>query len=107
MRMDEEYRLTVALSESLHDDAGPRGVPPDTLEKLAPKATYGSVVSENHRVHGGGECVVCQARFAPADGVRLLPCSHLYHAECIDAWLCRATGCPVCRHDVVPSDRPT
>ncbi|XP_009785682.1 RING-H2 finger protein ATL11-like [Nicotiana tabacum] len=44
------------------------------------------------------ECAVCLNEFEDEDTLRLLPnCCHVFHAECIDAWLAFRTTCPVCR----------
>jgi hypothetical protein len=52
---------------------------------------------------GGGEtCVICAEDYAPGDVVRVLPCRHRMHLECIDRWLLKSTehsapkGCPCC-----------
>jgi len=45
-----------------------------------------------------GSCCICLDQFVVGDGLRVLPCSHTYHARCIDPWLlkhCRM--CPQCR----------
>ena len=35
--------------------------------------------------------------------MRQLPCSHAFHAQCIDAWLCQYDrSCPSCRAVVAP-----
>lgn len=57
-------------------------------------------------------CAICQEAFVPpadlertiifvAAPLRLLPCAHVYHTGCIDAWLTRGGGnCPFCNRDV-------
>jgi hypothetical protein len=35
----------------------------------------------------------------PGIDVKLLPCLHRYHPECIDRWLVEKMQCPVCKHD--------
>jgi hypothetical protein len=39
-------------------------------------------------------CLVCLGSFAPHESVRKLPCGHVYHTECIDAWFEQSTKCP-------------
>ena len=34
-----------------------------------------------------GECAVCLGTFTIGQEVRLLPCGHCYHRDCIDRWL--------------------
>ncbi|KAH9362781.1 hypothetical protein HPB48_015256 [Haemaphysalis longicornis] len=42
-------------------------------------------------------CVVCLCHFRAQELVRVLPCSHEFHAECVDKWLESNSRCPVCR----------
>ncbi|KAL9235061.1 hypothetical protein vseg_009859 [Gypsophila vaccaria] len=47
---------------------------------------------------GALECAVCLLEFEDDDTLRLIPkCDHVFHSECIDAWLAGHTTCPVCR----------
>ncbi|CAN1783977.1 E3 ubiquitin-protein ligase ATL6 [Linum perenne] len=44
------------------------------------------------------ECAVCLNEFEDDETLRLIPkCDHVFHPECIDAWLESHTTCPVCR----------
>lgn len=49
------------------------------------------------------ECAVCLCEFEDDEKLRLLPkCDHVFHPDCIDAWLASHTTCPVCRADLTP-----
>ena len=51
------------------------------------------------------ECYVCLAEYAAGDRVKLLPCKHEFHSECIDKWLADVhRTCPLCRKDVCGED---
>ncbi|KAH7416776.1 hypothetical protein BKA64DRAFT_701559 [Cadophora sp. MPI-SDFR-AT-0126] len=51
------------------------------------------------------QCAICISDFIANEEVRVLPCNHRYHPECIDPWLLNVSGtCPVCRYDLRPSD---
>lgn len=52
------------------------------------------------------ECAVCLAEFDHRDMLRLLPtCNHVFHPQCIDAWLTSHVTCPVCRTWLKPAAR--
>ncbi|KAI8017055.1 RING-H2 finger protein ATL11 [Camellia lanceoleosa] len=54
------------------------------------------------------ECVVCHNEFKDIENLRLIPkCNHVFHPECIDAWLNSHVTCPVCRADLVPQPGET
>ena len=50
-----------------------------------------------------GQCVICLSDFRSGVGVRRLACLHLFHTQCVDAWLLNNRVCPVCRVDVEAS----
>lgn len=56
-------------------------------------------------------CTICQCTIGVDDEekqdskvlVRILPCGHSYHADCITQWLCEYhCTCPVCLHTYLP-----
>nr|GEW83057.1 zinc finger, RING/FYVE/PHD-type [Tanacetum cinerariifolium] len=52
------------------------------------------------------ECAVCISEFADNEHLRFLPkCHHVFHPDCIDAWLASHTTCPVCRFDLSKPSR--
>jgi len=45
-------------------------------------------------------CSICLEYFKVGDRARRLPCSHVFHASCIDEWLCRNSD--LCPEDGLP-----
>lgn len=42
------------------------------------------------------QCAICISDFIADEEVRVLPCNHRYHPECIDPWLLNISGtCPI------------
>ncbi|XP_075056330.1 E3 ubiquitin-protein ligase RNF149 [Mixophyes fleayi] len=46
-------------------------------------------------------CAVCIENYKPKDVVRILPCKHIFHRQCIDPWLLEHRTCPMCKLDVI------
>jgi hypothetical protein len=43
-------------------------------------------------------CPICMCDFEEGDELRILPCFHKFHTNCIDQWLCNESKvCPICR----------
>jgi hypothetical protein len=49
-------------------------------------------------------CFVCQDQFLQFEAALQLPCSHLFHQDCISQWLARHATCPTCRASVANMD---
>jgi hypothetical protein len=46
------------------------------------------------------DCVICVEPFALGSQFVRLPCGHLFHGECVKAWLQRRNTCPTCRFEL-------
>ncbi|XP_077567418.1 uncharacterized protein LOC144192217 [Stigmatopora nigra] len=78
---------------------------------LALEERQGAVMSQKltrARIHrfplkcfdgGGGNtrCQICFCDYERGEQLRMLPCFHDYHAQCVDRWLQENATCPVCR----------
>ncbi|CAN6326853.1 unnamed protein product [Urochloa humidicola] len=53
-------------------------------------------------------CCICLARYMDNDELRLLPCGHFFHKDCVDKWLKINALCPLCKAelDVVSTTAP-
>ena len=45
-------------------------------------------------------CPVCSEDFVLAGGALQLPCSHLFHENCVMPWLDAKRTCPICRYEL-------
>lgn len=51
-------------------------------------------------------CPICCEDYTPGEMVKMLPCKHVFHGECVMPWLDAKKACPICRvelEDKVPS----
>ena len=46
----------------------------------------------------GEDCAVCLDEFSIGSEARRMPCSHIYHQDCIVLWLGTSNLCPMCRY---------
>ncbi|KAK2016646.1 hypothetical protein LZ32DRAFT_85157 [Colletotrichum eremochloae] len=63
--------------------------------------------SANHGFSGQEDenlgCSICTEDFTVGEDVRVLPCNHKFHPNCVDPWLVNVSGtCPLCRLDLRP-----
>ncbi|OQS02175.1 hypothetical protein THRCLA_05429 [Thraustotheca clavata] len=49
-------------------------------------------------------CIICREEMTP-DTCKKLPCSHIFHLNCLRMWLQRQQTCPTCRANI-PTERP-
>jgi hypothetical protein len=55
-------------------------------------------------------CSICFEDYCSGDAVRVLPCKHRFHIECIDKWFYSSTdytrppACPLCNAELLQSD---
>eukprot|EP00929_Paragymnodinium_shiwhaense_P013708 TRINITY_DN121555_c0_g1_i1.p1 TRINITY_DN121555_c0_g1~~TRINITY_DN121555_c0_g1_i1.p1 ORF type:complete len:513 (+),score=58.71 TRINITY_DN121555_c0_g1_i1:94-1632(+) len=50
-----------------------------------------------------GTCPICLEVTTVGEEVRTLPCGHIFHRGCSEAWLGTADTCPSCRHKIAIS----
>lgn len=77
----ENYEALLNLAERL-GEAKPRGLAKMEIEQL-PSYKFNSDTHEGDQT----SCVVCMCDFEARQLLRVLPCSHEFHAKCVDKWL--------------------
>ncbi|KAL5397859.1 hypothetical protein PMIN03_012836 [Paraphaeosphaeria minitans] len=76
---------------------------------IAPAAGAASSASAHGAASAEGlGCSICTDDFEKGQDIRVLPCDHKFHPECVDPWLLNVSGtCPLCRVDLRPTTSHT
>lgn len=64
-------------------------------------SSSGGPVEENEE---HPECSICVEEYEEDESLKRLPCGHMFHSKCIDAWLERNRTCPYCRRSIRNGD---
>ncbi|KAK7315018.1 hypothetical protein VNO77_33550 [Canavalia gladiata] len=77
--------------------SGTHGIDPRVLDTF-PVMAYSAVKHLKMCQNAALQCAVCLREFTDTDVLRFLPkCGHVFHPDCIDAWLASHVTCPLCR----------
>lgn len=71
-----------------------RGVAKELIEEQLPAKLFTPSL-------GMISCPICLAEYEGGESFRTLPCTHSFHAACIDTWLVTRNDCPLCRQPPV------
>ncbi|KAH7388253.1 hypothetical protein KP509_16G066200 [Ceratopteris richardii] len=94
--------LDQIIQQLAENDPSRYGAPP--ASKSAVEAMPTIIISEEHLDTDAAYCAVCKDAFELGSEARQMPCSHLYHADCILPWLAEHNSCPVCRYEMPTDD---
>jgi len=73
----------------------PCGAKPERLQTMT-----GMLCDELHASSSSGSgCAICLSCFVQEEALRILPCGHCFHQDCVDQWLLKTCVCPLCRSD--------
>lgn len=76
---------------------GPPPAPEAAIEGLPTE-----MVTASH-VNRDSQCAVCKEEYEIGEEVRVMPCGHFYHSDCIFPWLRIHNACPICRRELLYS----
>lgn len=51
-------------------------------------------------------CSICLEDLELGEAMRIIPCQHIFHIQCIDSWLVLNNTCPICRRIVPHATSP-
>jgi len=86
--------VTAEVTESERSNSG-----------VAPVSAVNAANPDGTDESGQLGCSICTEDFTKGEEVRVLPCNHKFHPECVDPWLLNVSGtCPLCRIDLRPKN---
>ncbi|KAK6931200.1 Zinc finger, RING-type [Dillenia turbinata] len=88
---EREYAEYLSLREQERHNCGMVPARESTIEALD---------TAIFNLEEGGSCTVCLKDFQDGDKVKVMPCLHYYHCECIENWLKISHYCPICRYEM-------
>jgi hypothetical protein len=92
---NERSSRVIEWLQQLHQQYGERnqGVSNEFLSHLPTFKFDEKTFSKNVET----TCPICLCDYVNDDLLRTLPCFHMFHVNCIDAWLQKSAICPVCK----------
>ena len=83
------------LAHAASTDEGPEAVRTETAPDVTEPVDHNHITGDAN-VDTGLACSVCVDDFVKGQDIRVLPCKHKFHPECIDPWLLNVSGtCPL------------
>jgi DNA-directed RNA polymerase subunit RPC12/RpoP len=90
-----------AFLNQMFQNATYRGTPP--ASKTEVESLKRGVIEQGH-VDTKTDCAVCKDEFELGNEYVEVPCSHIFHPDCILPWLNMHNSCPVCRYELKTDD---
>lgn len=87
----DDYERLMELHESVQDD---RGASAHQLTRLVEHTLKSPLASDDK------DCCICLMPIDTGQKVKRLPCTHVFHSDCIDSWLKVNATCPVDKTNV-------
>jgi hypothetical protein len=104
---DQDSDQSLLEDQTLLQDQEASSLPPLTRVPLLPPLSPAAGPSQPIKVQTKEEpkvCPICQDVLEMRGDNFCLPCMHLYHSACIQAWFKVKPECPLCRHRVAEDE---
>lgn len=105
----QDIAVTPETIASCDDDAEEEAESED--EEAVPSKNSLKITTANNEVETctlddeSFDCTICLAPVEDGEKVGILPCSHIFHAECLGHWIQRRNVCPLCQATEIASPR--
>ena len=90
------YEQLMQLGEAVGEVS--RGAQAEDIVKL--RVVTHAAATRDPCVLLGEQCAICRMEYEPSDELRVLPCGHADHCECMDQWLAVNKSCPICMKEI-------
>ncbi|KAJ6740978.1 F6A14.12 PROTEIN-RELATED [Salix purpurea] len=90
--LNEEDDIARAQRESMGAEARPIPATKSSIDALE-RVVFDVSAS-------AGDCAVCLEEISAGSEAIPMPCSHVYHSDCIVKWLQTSHSCPLCRYNM-------
>ena len=82
--------------ENVADQTTPRETEMETTDQQDDRPTPAPGPRTDVTEAGNFSCPICTDDFVKGQDLRVLPCNHQFHPECVDPWLMNVSGtCPL------------
>ena len=85
------YEELLALEERMGNVN--KGLSKETIDKI-PKEKFSRYKFSDDK------CIICQYEFKVNEILKVLPCKHCFHPDCIEEWLKNQKLCPYCKGEI-------
>ncbi|PKA66382.1 E3 ubiquitin-protein ligase RING1-like [Apostasia shenzhenica] len=104
--LDEIHQQSAVLSSSQSNSTiGSLPAPKEVVDGIPTKVYVRSKTQLEQEL---SQCYICLVEYEAGDLIRILPCQHEFHINCIDKWLKEIHRvCPVCRRNICGSEFST
>ncbi|CBN77418.1 conserved unknown protein [Ectocarpus siliculosus] len=84
-------------SQGIEDVGSARSSSSSPSAPVAPSSTRSRSSSEDSDSASPITCAICLAAYQEEEVIKVLPCGHDFHSDCLDPWLEVKAECPLCK----------